>query len=223
MDCRRSIPEIPAVGYTSIMKKKPQILMVHGGMTFKNERGYVYWLKTRKISIEKRPYWEADLEEKLGRKFEIIRPRMPVSDNAKYKYWKITFERYLPFIRRGAILIGSSLGGIFLAKYLSEHKLPKKALSVYLVCAPFNDSLPAEDLAGGFKLKADISLIEKNCTNLHILFSEDDDIVPVSHAEKYQQKLPNAHVAIYKNKKGHFTVPTFPEIIKIIQDDIKGL
>ena len=204
------------------MKKKTQILMVHGGMTFKNEKDYLHWLKTKKISITKRPYWEADLEKKLNRKFEIIRPRMPLQDNAKYRDWEIAFERYLPFLRNNFILIGSSLGGIFLAKYLSEHKLPKKALSVFLVCAPFDGTLPTEDLVGGFKLKADLSLIERNCKNLHILFSKDDDIVPASHAEKYRKKLKKAHIVIYKSKKGHFTVPTFPEIIKMIESDARG-
>ena len=196
--------------------------MVHGGMTFKNDKDYVHWLKTREVSIKKRPYWEADLEEKLEKKFEIIRPRMPLQDNAKYRDWKIAFERYLPLLRNNLILIGSSLGGIFLAKYLSEHKLPKKASSVYLVCAPFDATLPKEDLVGGFRLKADISLIERNCKNLHILFSKDDDIVPVFHAEKYRKKLKRAHIGIYKNKKGHFTAPKFPEIIKMIQSDVRG-
>ncbi len=38
-----------------LMNKK-QILMVHGGMTFKNDADYVHWLKTRKVSLQKRPY-----------------------------------------------------------------------------------------------------------------------------------------------------------------------
>lgn len=197
--------------------------MIHGGMTFKNTKDYLHWLRTRKVSILKRPYWEADLEKKLGKKFEIIRPRMPLQDNAKYRDWKIFFERYLPLLRNNFILIGSSLGGIFLAKYLSEHRLSKKALSAHLVCAPFGGPLPTEDLVGGFRLKANLSLIERNCKNLYLLFSKDDDIVPVSQAEKYRKKLKNARIAIYKNKKGHFTAPTFPEIIKMIKSDIKGL
>lgn len=196
--------------------------MVHGGMTFKNDKDYVHWLKTRKTLTKKRPYWEADLEEKLGKKFEIIRPRMPLQDNAKYRDWKIAFERYVPLLRKNFILIGSSLGGIFLAKYLSEHKLPKKALSAYFVCAPFDATLPTEDLVGGFSLKTDISLIERNCKNLHALFSKDDGIVPVSHAEKYKKRLKKAHVVVYTNKKGHFTAPKFPEIIKMIRADVKG-
>lgn len=146
---------------------------------------------------------------------------MPLQDNAKYRDWKILLERHIPLLRNNVILIGSSLGGIFLAKYLSEHKLPKKALSVYLVCAPFDGTLSTEDLVGGFKLKANLSLIERNCKNLHILFSKDDDIVPASHAEKYRKKLKKAHIVVYKSKDGHFTVPTFPEIIKMIKSDVK--
>jgi predicted alpha/beta hydrolase family esterase len=120
------------------------------------------------------------------------------------------------------ILIGSSLGGIFLAKYLSEKKLSKKALSVYLVCPPFDNTLPGEDLVGGFNLKSDLSLIEKNCKNLYLLFSKSDDVVPVAHAEKYKKKLKGARIIIYKNKNGHFNVGTFPEIIEMIKSDTKG-
>ncbi|TSC69465.1 MAG: hypothetical protein G01um101456_146 [Parcubacteria group bacterium Gr01-1014_56] len=197
--------------------------MVHGGMTFKNRKDYLHHLKTKKVTTKKKPYWEADLEEKLSKNFEIIRPRMPLQDNAKYADWKIFFERYTPLLKNDFILIGSSLGGIFLAKYLSEKKLPKKALSVYLVCAPFDDTLPEEDLVGGFKLKTDLSLLEKNSKNLHLLFSKDDDVVPVAHAEKYRRKLKNAHIVVYKSKNGHFNISKFPEIVRMIKKETKGL
>ncbi len=158
--------------------------MVHGGMTFKNEKDYLHFLKTRKISAKKKISWSGDfLDKKLGNGFEIIRPRMPLQDNAKYRDWKIFFERYLPLLRNNAILIGSSLGGIFLAKYLSEKKLPKKALSVYLICPPFDNTVGGEDLVGGFALKSNLSLLERNTKNLHLLFSKDDKTVPVAHAE----------------------------------------
>ena len=126
-----------------LMKNKIQILTVHGGMTFKNERDYLDYLRNKKISTKKKTYWAGDyLEKSLGRQFEIISPRMPLQDFAKYRDWKIFFERYLPLLKGKFILIGSSLGGVFLAKYLSENKLRKKALSVYLVGPPFNNSLP---------------------------------------------------------------------------------
>ncbi len=204
--------------------KKFQILVVHGGMTFKNEKDYLHYLKTRKISLKKKVYWSGDyLEKSLGKRFEIITPRMPLQDNAKYRDWKIMFERHLSLLKSKFILIGSSLGGIFLAKYLSEHKLPKKALSTYLVCPPFDDTCFTEDLVGGFKLKSNLSLVEKNSQNITLLFSRDDDDVPVSHAEKYRSKLKNARIVIYKSKNGHFNISKFPEIVKMIKYDTKGL
>ena len=203
-------------------KKKPQIFMVHGGMTFKNKKDYLHFLKNREISIEKKIRWAGDyLDKKLGKDFEIIRPRMPLQDNAKYADWKIHFEKHFPYLRNGAILIGSSLGGTFLAKYLSENRLPKKILSVFLVCPPFDNTVEGEDLAGGFHLGADLSLMEKNCKNLYLLFSQDDGIVPVSHAEKYRKKLKKASIIIFESKNGHFRIPEFPEIIEMIKADSK--
>jgi len=203
-------------------KKKTQIFIIHGGMTFKNKKDYLHFLKTRKISIEEKIKWsDSYLKKKLGKSFEIIKPRMPLQDNAKYDEWKIHFERYFPQLRNNSILIGSSLGGIFLTKYLSENKFPKKILSTYLICPPFDNTLFDEDLVGGFKLKSDLSLIEKNSKNLNLLFSKDDDVVPVTHAKKYEKKLKNANFVIYKSKNGHFQISEFPEIIKMIKYDVK--
>ena len=206
------------------MTKKKQVFVIHGGMTFKNQKDYLHFLKTRKLRIWKKIAWYEDyLDKKLGKNFEIIRPRMPLQDNAKYNDWKIYFERFIPYLKNNVILIGSSLGGIFLAQYLSEHKFPKKILATYLVCPPFDDTCPEEDLVGGFKLKSDLSLLEKNSKNLTLLFSKDDDAVPVAHAEKYRKKLKNAKIIIYKSKNGHFAISKFPEIVKMIQSDLKRL
>ncbi|MCX6712149.1 MAG: alpha/beta hydrolase [Candidatus Vogelbacteria bacterium] len=200
---------------------KTQIILIHGGNTFKSQRDYLHNLKTREISLEKKVRWSGDyLDKNLGKKFEIIRPRMPLQDNAKYSDWKIHFERFIPHLKNGVILIGGSLGGIFLAKYLSENKFTKKILSTYLICPPFDNTAGGEDLAGGFKLKADLSWLEKNSKNLYLLFSKDDDIVPVAHAEKYRAKLKKAKIVIYKSKNGHFKISKFPEIIKMIKGDL---
>ena len=205
------------------MKNKTQVLIIHGGMTFRSKRGYLHYLKTRDISLDRRIGWADDyLSLKLGKTFQVIKPRMPFPDNAKYEEWKIHFERYIPLLGNKTILIGNSLGGIFLAKYLSEHRFPKKIISTYMLCAPFDDSLPGEELAGGFKLKANLSLIEKNSKKVTLMFSKDDDVVPVSHAEKYRKKLKNAAIIIYKSKNGHFKIAKFPEIVKMIKEDAKG-
>ena len=76
------------------MKKKIQLFVIHGGNTFKSDKDYFRYLKTRPISLEKRVrYYEDYFDKTLGKNFEIIRPRMPLQDYAKYKDWKIYFER----------------------------------------------------------------------------------------------------------------------------------
>lgn len=205
------------------MKEKIQVFFIHGGMTFKNKKDYLYFLKNREIKINKIKWNEDYLKNKLSPKFEIIKPRMPLSDNSKYEEWKIHFERHFPYIRDNIILIGESLGGIFLAKYLSENKFPKKILSVYLVCPPFDNTLSEEDLVGGFKLKSDLSLIEKNSKNVTLLFSKNDDVVPVTHAKKYRSKLKHTRIIVYENMNGHFKVSEFPQIIRMIKEDSKRI
>jgi len=203
------------------MKKNIQVLVIHGGMTFKNEKDFLHYiLRERGVRLGNKKHWSGDpLQKVLGKKFQVTNPRMPLQDYSQYRHWKPYFERFLPLLGRNFILIGESLGAIFLAKYLSEHKLKNKALSVYLVCAPFDNTLPHEDLVGGFTLKNDLSRLENNTKNLYLLFSKNDNVVPVSHAEKYRKKLKNAQIMIYKNKNGHFDIPNFPEIVRMIQKD----
>ncbi len=204
------------------MKNKIDVFYIHGGNTFTTDKDYLKYLRTKKVSLGQRIRWNGDnFQKDLGSKFLLTVPRMPLQDNAQYRDWKIMFENYVRLLKGPYILVGGSLGGIFLAKYLSENKLPKKAISVYLVCPPFDDDMPGDRLAGGFKLKSDLSQIEKNCKNLYLLFSKDDDVVPVAHAEKYRKKLPSAKIIIYKSKNGHFNITKFPEIVKLIKADTK--
>ncbi|MAG47212.1 hypothetical protein CL617_01285 [archaeon] len=204
--------------------KKLQIFYIHGGMTLQGKEDYINFLKTREIKIEKRIKWSDEyLDKNLGEKFQIIKPRMPLQDYAQYEEWKIHFERHFPYLDDNIILIGESLGGIFLAKYLSENKFPKKILATYLVCPPFDNTLPDEELVGGFELKSDLSLLQENSKKLNFLFSRNDDVVPMSHVEKYRNKLKDANVVIYDNIEGHFSVSEFPEIIEMINEDLKSL
>ena len=205
------------------MKKKNQIFCIHGGMTFKNQNDYLDFLKNRQVSIDKKIKWDSEyLDNALNNIFHIIKPRMPLQDNAQYDEWKIHFERFFEQLDDNIILLGNSLGSIFLSKYLSENIFPKKILSVYLVCPPFDDTLIGEDLAGGFNLQSDLSMIDKNCKNINLLFSQDDDCVPVNHSEKYRAKLDNPNIIIYTDKNGHFNISEFPEIIEMLNNDLKN-
>lgn len=203
--------------------KKTDVMFIHGGMTFKNKKDYKNYLaKYKGVYLDNTPRWDDDyLDTQLGNKFRVIRPSMPLKDNAQYDDWKIYFERFLPHLNKPFVLIGFSLGAIFLAKYLSENKLKHKARAVYMVAPPFDNTIEGEDLVGGFRLKSDLSLVMKNAQHVTLMFSEDDTCVPISHAEKYRKKLPDATFAIYKSKGGHFQTRTFPEIVKMIKKDVQ--
>ncbi len=201
-----------------------QILYIHGGMTFRNKADYLEYLKTKTISLDRKVSWSDEyLRNKLGKDFSIINPRMPLKDNAKYMEWKIFFERHLELLTPPFILIGTSLGGVFLAKYLSENNLSTPALSTYFICPPFDNTLPTEDLVGGFRLKSSLSRIEKNTKRAVFCFSKDDEVVPISHAEKYRAKITNAEMHIFNNKNGHFKVEEFPEIVTMLKEDRRAL
>ncbi|MFT7615327.1 MAG: putative alpha/beta hydrolase family esterase [Candidatus Woesearchaeota archaeon] len=195
-----------------------QIVFIGGGMTFKKRTDYLTYLKTRDISLESSKKWHREyLLKQLGDQYQIIRPTMPTPEYAKYDEWKIHFERILPLLHKRIILIGSSLGGIFLTKYLSEHKIKNTITKLILVAAPFDDEGSPEDLAGGFRLKADLSLIQKQSKEVHFLFSQNDEVVPPQQAAKYARKLPDANIQILKKVTGHFQVEKLPQIVKLIK------
>ena len=67
-----------------------------------------------------------NLDKVLGGGYEVLIPQMPNSQNARYSEWKILFEKIISILDDEIILIGHSLGGIFLVKYFSENDYAKK-------------------------------------------------------------------------------------------------
>jgi predicted alpha/beta hydrolase family esterase len=206
------------------MKKPIQILYIHGGEVFENRKEYLTYLESRDIEIEKSKRWYKDIQDKLKNKFEIITPRMPCREMADYESWKINFEKYLKAINRDIILIGTSLGGIFLTKYLSENILNKNIISTYFIAPPFShEKFESKKLYGDFVLKNNLQKIEENCKNIVFMFSKDDKVVPINDNEiQYKKLLKNSQFFEYDNKNGHFNVSEFPEIIKMLKEDYKN-
>ena len=60
---------------------------------------------------------------------------MPNKGNAVYEEWKMIFEKFALALSPDTIYVGHSLGGIFLAKYISENTL--NTGMVHLISAPF--------------------------------------------------------------------------------------
>ncbi len=196
---------------------KKQIVFIHGGETFDSHEAYLDFLRNCEFNPEKgkEKRWKDSLLESLGDDFEVIAPTMPCKFNAKYKEWKIWFDKVVPFLRDGVVLIGHSLGGIFLAKYLSENDFPKKISAIYLIAAPY-DAEDSEYSLADFTLPKSLEKLRRQGGKIFIYHSEDDPVVPFWDSEKYLRALPDAEKTIFKDK-GHFLQEEFPEMVESVK------
>ncbi len=198
---------------------KQQIVFIHGGETFATYEDYFKYLADVEIDFSRlfAKRWHQQLQEVLGEGYEVIAPRMPNVWNAKYMEWKIYFEKHLPFIRDGVVLIGHSLGGIFLAKYLAEENFPVKIKATFLVAPPYDDKDSGYSLAD-FVLPKSLKKLEEQGGKISLYHSEDDPVVPFADFAKYSKALPTATARNFKDRE-HFTGAEFYEIVA----DIKKL
>jgi len=65
--------------------------------------------------------------------------------------------------------------------------------------------------------------MQENCSRLNFLFSKNDNVVPLSHADKFAEKLPLAKITVYDHIDGHFLVPELPELVEMIKKDSKDI
>jgi hypothetical protein len=204
-----------------------QVIVIHGGDVYRTHEEYLKALKNWKVdrsdfeSFAHKSGWKESLQTDLGSGFQVFLFRMPNSFNARYAEWKIWFDKFIPFMDRKVVLIGSSLGGIFLTKYLSENEFPEKVRirGVFLVAAPFkgNDS---KDYLADFVLPKDLKRLEAYGEKLHFYQSKDDELVKFKELEEYQKRLPEAQTRIFTDR-GHFFGKKLPEIVKDIRDIYK--
>lgn len=197
---------------------KKQVVVINGGNTYETYEEYISHLKHKELDIERfkpRVDWKYNLQKELGDKYEIFLPKMPNSNNAKYEEWKIWFERITPLLNNELILIGHSLGGIFLAKYLSENNVSNKITATILVAAPYDTEGLDESLAD-FNLPKSLEKFAQQSEQIYLFQSKDDPVVSILQVKKYKETLPEAKEIILDGK-GHFNDENFPEIVEIIE------
>ena len=203
------------MGYTLNMKQnmKHQVVVIHGGNSFKTRKAYFGFLKALRIDFKRylsaKISWKKRLGKALGRNYEVILPDMPNKMNAKYAEWKIWFKKFIPHLRPGVILIGHSMGGVFLAKYLSETRFPKRIRAVFIIAAPTG--------AGDFAPPKNLKKVGAQAEKIFLYYSKDDPVVPFADLKKYQQSLQSATIRIFRNR-GHFNQEKLPELVNDIRN-----
>jgi uncharacterized protein len=201
------------------MSAKTQIVFIHGGDAPETKTEYYDLLRSIPFDpyAPERQSWRKWLAAATAPTHEFIYVAMPDKYNADYIAWSIWFDKVVPYLRDGAILIGHSLGGGFLLRYLSEKTLPVVVAQVHLV-APVVDTFECSPV-GGFIIdlktwsgfKSDISAV-------HLWHSSDDALVPLHHSERFNAVYTGAVLHTFTDR-GHFLQPEFPELLSVIQTE----
>lgn len=143
----------------------------------------------------------ASLQNALGLAYDVRYPKMPEEDSATYADWTAPIEQELATLDDRVILVGHSVGGSVLIKYLSEEQLDKPITSLFLLATPYwgADEFWTWDEA---RLRDDIAAKLANIPRIFLYHSRDDEVVPFAHLALYAAKFPQAAIREFDGR-GH--------------------
>ncbi len=197
-----------------------QLIFIHGWSRFPDNDAFCKELEKQEYHpFEEKKRRVNRLAEQLISQYQTIKTDMPNKQMASYKARKIWFEKIFPYFNNeDLIVIGNSLGAMFLIKYLWENNFPKTIKQLHLVAAVVDasDRSPDKQYLWDFEFNPDIfSKIQEKVEQIFIYHSTDDPIVPYAHAEKIKAYLPKAKLVTFTDR-GHFSQPEFPELLENI-------
>ncbi len=203
-------------------KQRHQTFFIRGGEAFDTKEQFFAYLQNKPLNPrdlkEKRPSWRDWVTGALSADFESFEPIMPNKQWATYQAWKIWFERYLPYLNnQHTVLIGQSLGSLFLLKYLSEEQFPKRIAQLHLVSPVITSEGLVGETVGDFLLdQTRMVQVSSQVDTVFIYASVDDPVVPLAQARQLAVLLPSAYFLQFTDR-GHFDQATFPELLANVQ------
>ncbi len=154
------------------------------------------------------------LKDELRRKgHEVValdfpNPEMPESE----EWFKLLSDEICP-LTEDDILVGHSLGGAMLLRFLDNAEARTLPKGVVTVGAPW--FINHEQLRSFFPMDFDYEVIMWKAKLFTVIHSKDDKVVPFDHAEKYQKML---HANLVETQSdGHFQGEQYPVILEEIQ------
>jgi predicted alpha/beta hydrolase family esterase len=120
---------------------------------------------------------------------------MPEPEAPTYARWREKLARELSEVRGETILVGHSLGGSVILKYLAEDAPELLVAGVFLVAAPCwgaGEDWSAEEYLVSERSAAELS----QRSPIFLYHSREDPIVPFSHLEAYAARLPEATIRV---------------------------
>lgn len=159
------------------------------------------------------------LRSELGPDYEVRYPEMVDEDDPQYDQWRQQIKEEIAALSEPAILVGHSLGGLYLAKALTEVEIDKVITGIFLLEAPFwggkgwrydgyQRLMLPEDAAAKLPQNAKVFLYQ----------AHDDEIVSFKHLALYSNILPQA-ITREIDQGGH----QLNNDLSLVAKDIRGL
>ncbi len=164
--------------------------------------------------------WYPRLKQELEQRgIEVRVPAMPETDAPKIESWLATLREILPNPDQDTILIGHSIGCQTILRYLAE--LPAgQTVGQAIFVAPWTHltglSPASQEIAKPWLgTPLDWTAARARCPKFTALFSDDDEWVPVSEEQIFQERL-NAQTKLL-HKMGHFDAITeLPQVLELL-------
>lgn len=127
----------------------------------------------------------------LGEGFSVDFPRMPDEGDPDYARWSPAIGEAIHGAEPPTVLVGHSVGGYLLLKYLAETRPATPIRAVCIIAAPFPGG-DADWTFDGFELPAGLGELLPRGTEVFLYASEDDETVPYAHRDLYAAAIPGA-------------------------------
>ncbi len=157
------------------------------------------------------------LQKELGSAYDVRYPTMPLDEDAGYSDWKAQIAAELAGLEDEVILVGHSVGGSILLRFLSEKQVGIPITALFLIAVPFfggDENWKYAELT----LSQDFPEKLASIPRIFLYHSRDDEIVPFAHLALYAAKLPRAIIREFDGR-GH----QFRNNMAEIASDIRNL
>lgn len=167
--------------------------------------------------------WIPWLKQKLlNRDYEVITPNMPNTNEPQINIWLSKLQEVLVDLNKDDIIIGHSIAGQAILRYLEKIDSSQIIPKVILVAPWFKLSQIEEEekeiAEEWINTPINFEYIQKLNLNIISLFSNNDPFVPLENEVLFKNLL-NSQTQIYE-EKGHFNSETgiekLPEILEFI-------
>ena len=129
------------------------------------------------------------LINELGPNYEVAHPIMPNPEDPDYEPWKKQLDKDLTSLDGDVILVGHSLGGAVLLKYLTEKKINANVKAMFLCATPFWGA-DADWQYEPFTLPDNFVDLLPKIPSFFLYHSKQDPYVPFAHFKLYESTLP---------------------------------